>query len=755
ALRARMGLGVVLQVEADGQAATHNVAEQFARKLLQTLPTAAKSAAQPYATTLGHLSPALREQLGIAAHDLTALPRAHGEARMRLQGALSEWFLDVAREHTIVLVSDDIHDCDPWTVGWLAALGRAGRHHRLLIVAAQRTDSPASAHIEGLRNHATVLPIGALEATEIAAIVQSVFGDVQHVARVAELVCQRAEGNPGRALDLVKHLVQQGLVTYAECAWILPTMMPEAQLPRDPEELLAARLRRLDEPSRALGRALSVCEGSIGFELSTALAETSPTATYAALEGLIRVGVIGGSNEGYRFTNEALRKLLLRELDDERKSRVHRICGNALLSQPMLTELQRLQAGVQLLRGGDIERGTLEVAHAAKHYGLVDLADVGPAAPSLASALELFIAHGRPAHEQLTLYAPLALAGYYAERVYFDRYAERTIALMQQLLGLNRARKLRRFLGAKLGLLISLGLSALRFRRFRDNPRVPTFREAIMLLFNCVACSTGVCTVCIDSKRAQYFADVLEPMRALGANHIATLMHDFCINLATTIQDRVDLARTRWQAMIERLDSGQPIADLSDDVRILYLAGALYACGVMECWRDTSKALQFAQRLEDFKLKLYELTANQIRMLYYAHQGNFELAERYRERVEVHAIQRGTAWQAETWTFSAMISVHLRTNNAIGMKHCTAQLRRLSAEIPSLHAYLDLSHGVYLLLRGSPEQALPYLVNNDEPLASAGWGRALGAHARALNSIGEHNAAREICLRALRYLTPG
>lgn len=754
ALRARLASALVLQVQADAQSGTHGVAEQLARKLLDALPQAAHAAAAPFATTLGHLSPELRERLGVPERALAELPNTHGEARMRVQSALSDWFAEVAREHCLVILIDDFDACDPSTVGWLTALLRATRARRLLIVATVRSDLERSGGVAGFVRQATLLPLSALPASDIERMLQSIFGAAQHLARLADVVYQRTDGKPRDALDLIEHLLQQGTLSYTDGAWMLPLSIPEEQLPVDAQHVIAARIARLPASARRLGQMLSVCEGVIRFDLCTALSETGAAETYEGLEELVREGVLLGSQAGYRFSREALRAALADELESNRYHRAHRTSGELLLRDPALSALDRLRAGLHLLLGGDIERGTAEIARAALHYGLVDLADVGQAAPSLERALKLFLMLGRPRHELLALYAPLALAGYYAERRYADRYTETTLTLLQELLGLSLARSLRKPLGRRLSVLTGLGWAALQFQARADNPRVPTFRQAMLLLFYCVAASTGVCTVCLDSKRAARYAEILAPLRALGRDHVATLMHDFCVNLSITVQDRPAESTRRWQAMIGRLDTARPIRDLPDDVRILYLAGALYACGAMETFRDSSKALQYAERLEAFGLKLYELSAHQIRMLYYANQGNLELAEHHRERVEIHAIQRGTAWQVETWTYGAMISVYTRTHNASGVKHCAQQLTRLSREVPSLEPLSRRAHGVYLLLRGSWPEARRWLEREEVPLEAAGWGRGRGTFASLLNLMSEHASAREVCLRAIAQLTP-
>ena len=318
---------------------------------------------------------------------------------------------------------------------------------------------------------------------------------------------------------------------------------------------------------------------------------------------------------------------------------------------------------------------------------------------------------------------------------------------------MKRARRLQPYLGRKLGLFVALGLAAAAFVLRRRNPRVPAFRDAIMLLFNCVAALTGVSTVCIDPAGGRKYGAVLEPMTALGPDHVATFMHEFCMNLVATVEDRLGEARDRWSRMIERLDRPDAVRDLPRPVHNLYLGGALYARGVAECWRDDSRALEYAERLDGLRLKLYEMSADQVRMMYYANRGDVELFEKYRGRVEVHAIQRGTAWQVETWTHSGLITVHVRTRDAARLKECAEQLKRMSVEVPSLRCAHNRALGAYLVQRGSPREALEVLGLGEEPLALVGWARGEALRARAHNALGEYDRARQVCDAATAHLT--
>jgi ABC-type multidrug transport system fused ATPase/permease subunit len=76
---------------------------------------------------------------------------------------------------------------------------------------------------------------------------------------------------------------------------------------------------------------------------------------------------------------------------------------------------------------------------------------------------------------------------------------------------------------------------------------------------------------------------------------------------------------------------------------------ALLSLGVALSWRDDPECLQLADEMDGF-MPFYKMAADHVRAGYYANQGNTAEAARYRQRLETHAIQLGSAWQVETWS---------------------------------------------------------------------------------------------------------
>src|SRR5690606_9149095 len=132
--------------------------------------------------------------------------------------------------------------------------------------------------------------------------------------------------------------------------------------------------------------------------------------------------------------------------------------------------------------------------------------ELGMAVPFLKTALELFRAAKRPAHELLGILSPLAVAGYYAERQLADQYGDEALNLLSRVLHLPLARRLRRVLGARLGLYVALMAALFGFVLRRRNPRVPSLKDCVVLLFNTSAALAGTAGLCLDPKRAARYA---------------------------------------------------------------------------------------------------------------------------------------------------------------------------------------------------------------------------------------------------------
>lgn len=756
-IEARVAGSTVIETSAQLGRDLHSAAMVCAAKLLDAVPALARKTIEPHARVIGHLSDALREKLELAASDLEPMPAVPGEARLRIQSALSQWFLTLSQERAVTLIVDDLDALDELSAGFVAALAREGRSGRLVIVASVHGDNTRRSEAADAYVHmAQRLKLDCLKYEEVCELLQSVFGETAHLTRLAEHALRVTRGNPGHVMELAQYLVRESIVRYVGGTWVVPPDIADLALPASSDEVLRARLSRLSADARALGQAISALDGLVSLDACAAVGDLTGAALFAALEALVTEGVLSTAGDGYEFAHEAQRQALYAELDEAQARHVHRLIGEWLLGRPEPRHHERLEAGVHLLRAQEHERGALVVGRAAIEFVLDRPEERRPAIVHLEEALGLLRARGASDHQLVGVLSALGANSYVVDRRLALQYGDEALERLERVLCLDTARRLRRFLGGKASLYAALAQAAIRFKRVRQDPLVPTLREATTLLMSCAASLAGTFTLCIDPERVLRCARALEPFAVLGADHVAGFFHAYCMAFACTVQDRFAEANQRLAQLVQRLSDPKAIKGMPDHTRKYCLAGALYAYGVTECWRDRSKALAIADRIEQQPIKLYHVSADQIRTLYYAQQGNQKRSDEHRQRVELRALQRGVTWQVDVWAPGGAISACTRTYDALRLKQAVEQLRHLSKGTTSLTHPMRRARGTYLILQERYEEALA--VFEEERRAGGrsvvGWARMLAGLARVQRALGQPEKAKAACLEALQTLTP-
>lgn len=744
----RIAGGVPIFAGAELGQRPYGVAELLLRGLLQALPEQAPRAVDGHAALLSTLLPELGAELPTRS-GTTPVAYPPAEMRIRLLAALRDVLLGLSRERLLVFLIDDLHAIDEESQALLATLAQADDGHRLLLLAALKGDGRrrTSAALASLKSAATRVRLLPLSPGELVEMLRSVFGQAPYLERLAERLHRAAEGNPAYCLELAEHLVLSGAARYQDGTWSLPTDLSADDLPPSREAGHVARLSRLTPAARALAITLSAAEDVI---LSPELCAVLASADVAEpLQELEREGVLYRSAAGYRFTHTDLRSILYAELSPTERARAHLLLGGAAaLSRD--GPVPALQAAVHFIRGDDLARAYAQLRWTYAFFErTADYSAMTRAAPLLEECYLLLRERGADRYGTVGTLGMLCVAGYFADRKYRDRYGDVALADLSLVLRLRLAARLRRYLGGKVALLVALVVAGVAIGFRKD--RAPAFRQVLNMLLGGTASLAGTATICLDPAAVARYADVLQPFEALGTDHAASVIHHYCRNLLACLEDHAAEPSAKLRAFVARLERPGGIRDLPDVIRASFVAGSLISLGAIEIRRAGPECLQIADRLEGFG-PLFSMNADGLRASYHASKGQLRLSHDFRKRMEVHAIQLGTAWQVEAWAPSDAIHVALRTNDAAMMKRTAEELGRLAESISSLRHQERLARAAYLVLRHKYHEAAVLLEAEGAP-RMVGWARAQGVLARAYNGLGGHERARELCLDALSALT--
>lgn len=742
AMMSRLSGALVISARAGMTGRPYEGAIELGRALLMALPQATRAAAEPHAQALSPLFPELA--LPADQQPVAAVVTSPAEERSKLQGALASWLLTVAKANNLVLLVDDLHGVDEESQALLATLARADRGVRLVVVSTLNGDSPLAdsplVRAFAAASRRSLLP--ALTRDEIGEMLRSVFGDVVYLDRLSARLHAVSHGSPSHCLLLVRHLVSTGEVRYVEGSFLLPAQVPDA-LPSTLQDSVLSSLESLPDAVRKIAQLASVPDhGRVTRAMIAGLSDAEPASADLALNILIRERLVREVNDGLVIAHPVLREKLWRELPEQQRAQAHRKMAQLLTHEGDSLEVPR--RALHLLRAGDFEEGESLLLQGARTAHPNELR---AAVPMYEAAYALLRAAGRNEYSLTPALSVLAVAGYMVHHVYADRYGDDALRVFQRVLRFDLARRLRPYVGGLLALVVALIAASIAMKR--SGLRL---KEVTSWLVPAVVALAGAAHTCMDLERARRHADALTPLISLGKGHAATILRSYCLAATYGIAERQSEGQRLIKAVLDRLQSPEPIAGMQEHYRGALLAGASYAAGTMQALSCGEGTLQTADRIESLG-PLAALQADQLRAQHYALRGDRARGLHYRKRVELQAIQLGTAWQVELYAPARNSRLALWLHDPAMAKRAMHELERLAAYVPSLSSFERTARATYLVLRKKEAEALPFLQDCDERPKQAGWSYQRALLARVYNSLGEHQKAKDVCLHTLSQIS--
>ena len=208
--------------------------------------------------------------------------RLHGTTPARMLRELAEALEVLTADRVLVLVLEDLQWSDRSTVEALTYLAQRPEPARVLVLGTYRpVDVLLQGHpLRGLvqelrgRGQGRELRLEFLTAAEVAAYVAGRLGGPVAAPLTVE-VYRRTDGNALFMVNIVEHLVQQGVVVRQEGQWTLRegTETPGASLPEGLQELLLRRIealapeaQRVLEAASVVGEAFAVAAVAAGVQ---------------------------------------------------------------------------------------------------------------------------------------------------------------------------------------------------------------------------------------------------------------------------------------------------------------------------------------------------------------------------------------------------------------------------------------------------------------------------------------------------------
>jgi tetratricopeptide (TPR) repeat protein len=337
-------------------------------------------------TALAVASSALRQEaprrfayLGRFLPDLVESPavREGEDVRLRIWYAVGGFLAALAAETPLVVVLDDLHWADSASLELLLHLARRAAGDRVLLVGTYRDvevnrQHPLEAALGELVRERLVeeIRLRGLSPAGTAALIGVHFGLEDVSAELRDLLHARTEGNPFFIEEVLKALVEQGVIFRSGEGWDR-AVIGEIDVPRSIHSVVGRRVGRLSPEAQEVLRLASVLGQEWDLELLLEAAdldrETVLRQVEAALEARLLEERRMQRRERYAFGHALIGQALYEEVPRFRLRKLHQRAGEALER----THAEQPEAWAELARhflaAGEEDRATRYALLAGDH----------------------------------------------------------------------------------------------------------------------------------------------------------------------------------------------------------------------------------------------------------------------------------------------------------------------------------------------------------------------------------------------------
>jgi transcriptional regulator with AAA-type ATPase domain/tetratricopeptide (TPR) repeat protein len=268
------------------------------------------------------------------------------QRRRRMLDAVKRLLLRESQVQPVLVVVEDLHWIDAETQAVLDSLVESLPAARLVLLVNYR---PEYQHGWGRKTYYTQLRLDPLPPESAQELLQVLLGRDPTLAPLERLLIERTEGNPFFLEEIVRTLVEAGVLAGDRAARRLARPLDAIQIPATVDAVLATRINRLPPEERTLLQTAAVVGKAVPFALLEAVADRSEAqlqdtvARLQAAEFLYETGVYPDLE--YTFRHALTHEVAYESLLPDRRRALHaRIVDTLARKEPgrLVEHVERL-----------------------------------------------------------------------------------------------------------------------------------------------------------------------------------------------------------------------------------------------------------------------------------------------------------------------------------------------------------------------------------------------------------------------------
>jgi len=274
--------------------------------------------------------PFLRQLLSFDVVDESVRALDAASRRSELFRAMRALTLRVAEMQPLIVVVEDLHWIDPASEEYVGFLSEVVPTARVLLLLSHRTGYVVPFPNRSYHLNVALPP---LTGSDMAAMTGSVLGSEEIPGALRLLIANKAEGNPFFVEELSRSLLEEGALRREEGRILLARDLDEISVPDTIQDVLIARIDRLEEESRRAIQMASVIGREFALRLLARITDAGER-IQSQVEELRSLELIYEKalhpELAYMFKHALTHDVAYESVVLERRKSLHRIIGSVI-----------------------------------------------------------------------------------------------------------------------------------------------------------------------------------------------------------------------------------------------------------------------------------------------------------------------------------------------------------------------------------------------------------------------------------------
>jgi tetratricopeptide (TPR) repeat protein len=257
--------------------------------------------------------------------------------RLRFIDGISQLVVNISKEGPVLLVIDDMNWADAGSLDLLKAVARQTASHRIMLLGIYRDveveeDSELFEFLYEVKREKLGESLGlkGFGSEDTALMIGEILGQQEVDAEFRDLVFSKTQGNPFFIEELVRSLVEQGVLFRTATGWDRKPIS-EIEIPSGVRTVIKQRLSNLDEESLTVLSVASVTSSEskeFSFALLMAVTGMEEERLVDVMDRILKTRLIretkmASGRPGFTFTDTRIRDAIYDEMTVLRRSRYH------------------------------------------------------------------------------------------------------------------------------------------------------------------------------------------------------------------------------------------------------------------------------------------------------------------------------------------------------------------------------------------------------------------------------------------------